>query len=150
MKPIVVSRDVAAKPDAVWSVITDLAGSPNVVSAIDRIEVLTEGPFAVGTRWRESRTMFGKSATEEMTVSALEPGRSYTVVADSNGVHYESSFVIEEAATGSRLTMTFGGEATSSAARVMGALMSPFLKGSMSKALAKDLDDLAAAAEALS
>jgi uncharacterized protein YndB with AHSA1/START domain len=149
MKPIIVSREIAAPPEAVWSVITDLAGSPNVVTAIDRIDVLTEGPFAVGTRWRETRTMFGKSATEEMTVSAIEPGRSYTVVADSSGVHYESSFIIEATAAGCRLTMTFGGEATSTASRIMGTLMTPFLKGSMSKALAKDLDDLAVAAEAV-
>lgn len=149
MKPIEVSREVAASPEDVWAVITDLEGSANVVSAIDAVEVLTEGPFTVGTTWRETRTMFGRSATEEMTVSAIDAGRSYTVVADSNGMHYESSFRIDAVGDGSRITMTFGGEPTSTVSKVMGTLMTPFVKGSMTKALAQDLDDLAAAAEAV-
>lgn len=43
---------------------------------IQRIEVLTPGPFAVGTRWRETRKMFGKEASETFTVTAIEPGKS--------------------------------------------------------------------------
>ncbi len=60
---------------------TDLAGAPRVVRGIDAVEVLTPGEFGVGTRWRETRTMLGRSATEEMTVTAMEPQRSYTTEA---------------------------------------------------------------------
>ena len=147
MKPITVTREIDAPPERVWAVITDLEGSSEVIAAIDKVEVLTPGPFAVGTTWRETRTMFGRSATEEMTVSDVNPGHGYTVVADSSGVHYTSSFIVEPSSGGSRLTMTFGGEATSRGARAMGALMAPFMRSSMTKALARDLGDIAAAAE---
>jgi carbon monoxide dehydrogenase subunit G len=148
MSGITVSRDVAAPVDAVWAVITDLEASAARISAIDKVEVLTDGPFAVGTRWRETRTMFGKQATEEMSVSAIDPGRSYTVVADSHGAHYESAFIVEPTDAGSRLTMTFDGQATSAVGKVMSALTGWIFKGATTKALAKDLDEIAAAAEA--
>lgn len=150
MKPIQVSRDIKAPAEQVWAVITDLQGSPDVVDAIERVEVLTPGPFGVGTTWRETRTMFGKSATEEMAVSSVDPGRGYTVVADSSGVHYESSFRIDPTPSGSHLTMSFGGHPTTTIASVMGALMGPFVRRSMTKALAQDLAELAQAAEARS
>jgi hypothetical protein len=148
MSGIAVSRDVAAAPEAVWSVITDLEGSAQRITAIDGIEILTDGPFAVGTTWRETRTMFGRRATEEMSVSAIEPGRGYTVVANSHGTHYESSFVISPTITGCRLTMTFDGRPTSVFGKVMGALTGWLVKGATTKALAMDLDEIASAAEA--
>jgi hypothetical protein len=42
--------------------------------------------------------------------------------------------------------MTFDVEATSTSARIMG-VFSKFMEGSMRKSLARDLDDIAAAAE---
>ena len=70
-----VSREVAAPAERVWGIIIDLAGSPSVISAIDEVEVLAgPDPLGVGTRWRETRTMMGKSAAEEMWVTAVDPG----------------------------------------------------------------------------
>ena len=80
------SRVVNAPPEAVWAIVTDLAETANVIEAIESIEVLQgPDPLAVGTRWRESRTMFGKTASEEMEVTELDPGRSYTVEAGGRG-----------------------------------------------------------------
>src|SRR3712207_9524800 len=81
MQDVEVSRHVAATVERVWAVVTDLAGSPQVVRGIDAVEVLTPGEFGVGTRWRETRTMLGRSATEEMTVTAVDPQRAYTTEA---------------------------------------------------------------------
>ena len=71
---IQVTRTIDAPPEIVWTLITDIANSPQVISGIDSVTILgsTEG-FGVGTRWRETRTMFGKEATEEMEVSARSP-----------------------------------------------------------------------------
>jgi carbon monoxide dehydrogenase subunit G len=150
MKPLTLTRTIQAPPEVVWSVITDLPGSADVIGAITAIEMLTEGPFGPGTTWRETRTMFGKAATEEMTVAAVDEGRSYVVTAESSGVAYRSTFEVAPHAQGSALTMTFSGEATSPVAKVMSTLMSPLMKGSMTKALTQDLDDIASAAEARS
>lgn len=72
-RTVVVERVIRASPERVWEALTDLQGTERVLSGVERIEVLTEGGFAVGTRWRETRRMLGREATEEMYVTASEP-----------------------------------------------------------------------------
>ncbi|MGY1821580.1 SRPBCC family protein [Geodermatophilus sp. SYSU D00079] len=148
MQDVEVRRHVAAPVQRVWEVATDLVGAPRVVRAIDAVEVLTPGPFAVGTRWRETRTMMGRSATEEMTVTSVEPQRSYTVEAESRGARYVSTFAFAPSADGGTdVTTTFGGRPTTTVARVLGAVTAPLGRRMVGKALRQDLDDIATAAE---
>ena len=148
MQDVEVRRHVAASVQRVWDVATDLEGSPQVVRGIDAVEVLTPGPFGVGTRWRETRTMMGRSATEEMTVTAVEPQRSYRVEAASRGAHYVSTFAFAPSADGGTdVTTTFGGRPTSTMARVLGAVTAPLGRRAVTTALEQDLHDIAAAAE---
>ncbi len=148
MQDVEVRRHVAAPVQRVWEVATDLAGSPQVVRGIDAVEVLTPGPFGVGTRWRETRTMMGRSATEEMSVTAVEPQRSYRVEAASRGAHYVSTFAFAPSPDGGTdVTTTFGGRPTSTVARVLGAITAPLGRRAVTKALEQDLQDIAAAAE---
>lgn len=146
MAMLTVSRDVDAPAATVWAIITDLAGAPERLSSVIAVDVL-EGPeFRVGTRWRETRTMFGRTATEEMTVSAVEPGRSYTTEADSHNAHYTSAMSVTPTGAGCRLTMTFEGQPHGFAARVMAVTLGWLLAGQTRKAMARDLDEIAAAA----
>ena len=147
MQDVEVRRNVAAPVERVWAVTTDLAGSPEVVRGIEAVEVLTPGEFGVGTRWRETRTMFGRSATEEMTVTAVEPQRSYTTEAVRPGVRYVSTVAVAPAGDGSELTLTFGARPTSTVTRVLGAVTGPLGRRAVARALEKDLADLASAAE---
>ena len=148
MQDVEVRRHVAAPVQRVWDVATDLAGAAQVIQGIDAVEVLTPGPFGVGTRWRETRTMMGRSATEEMTVTAVEPQRSYTVETTSSGAHYVSTFAFAPSADGGTdVTTTFGGRPTTTVARVLGALTAPLGRRAVTKALEQDLRDIAEAAE---
>ena len=149
MKPIRVERPVAAPPERVWAIVTDLERSPTVIQGIDRVERLDDGiGFGVGTRWRETRTIFGKEATEVMEIAAVEPGRSYVATANSRGMRYRTEVGVDPAdAGGSRIWMSMAGEAEGAVARVMGAVVGPLFRGATRKLLAKDLDDIAAAAE---
>ncbi len=147
---IQVNRDIGATAERVWGIITDLAGSPAVLSGVDSVEILAGGEqFTVGTRWRETRTMFGAKATEVMEVATLTEGRSYDVVAESRGTRYATSMeVVPSEEGGSRLTMTFRGEPTSAVAKVLGATLGRLMLGPTRKAIERDLADIAAAAEA--
>ncbi|MGH3356323.1 MAG: SRPBCC family protein [Nocardioidaceae bacterium] len=111
MTSVTARRAVDAPTDRVWALATDVPRWPETISGISRIEMLSEGEFGPGTRWRETRTMFGREATEEMWVSTVDPGRSYTVEADSHGAHYVSTFTFD--AVGEQRTeivLTFTGE----------------------------------------
>lgn len=148
MRQVEVRRRVAAPVERVWALATDLPGAPRVLSGVEAVEVLTPGPFAVGTRWRETRTMFGRSTTEEMWVTAVQPQRSYTVEATSSGAHYTSTFDFAPAADGGTdVMLRFGARPTNPAARVLAAITATLAGRSVSKALEGDLNDLARAAE---
>lgn len=63
---IEVSRNIAAPPSAVWRVLTALDEAPTTLRGVKAVERLDGTGYEVGTRWRETRVMFGQSATEEM------------------------------------------------------------------------------------
>ena len=150
MKAITASRHVNASADVVWGVLTDLEGSVDTISAIEKVEILSnDTTFGVGFAWRETRTMFGRTATEEMVVIRVTPGKEYAVEADPDGANYRS--VMSVAATGdgtSTVSMEFSADPRSTVSRLLGATVGRLFVGSMKKAIAADLDDIAAAAEA--
>jgi carbon monoxide dehydrogenase subunit G len=147
MTVITVERDVAATAEKVWAIVTDLERTKDVISAITALERTDEGSgFGVGTAWQETRVMFGREATESMAVTEIDAGRSYVVESLSRGVLYRSVMRIEAAEDGCHLAWDFGAEAQSTSAKLM-AVMGKLFEGSTRKALAKDLDDIAAAAE---
>lgn len=151
MKPLTVSQPIAAPPERVFALATDLAGAAERITGIDSVELLSgEGPFGVGTRWRETRTLMGREATEEMWVTAFEPGRSYTAEAESNGCHYVTTLTCASAGDGTLASIRFRGEPTSLGSRVMLTLMAPltwWMTKMVRRCLEEDLADLRAAAE---
>lgn len=148
MASLTVSRDIAADPSEVWSVMVGMDRWVDVVEAIEEVERLDGGhDFGLGTKWRETRTMFGRKATEVMEVTEFEDGAGYSTFAESHGSKYYSAMRVDPNAGGSRLTMTFRGEPQSLLAKVLDATMGRFFIGATRKALAKDLDDIATAAE---
>lgn len=148
MADMQVQRRIAAPPDRVWSIITDVEGSSTIISGIDSVEQLGSGPFGVGTAWRETRTMFGKQATEEMRVVAVEEGRSYTVESQAAGTTYRSTMAVEPDGDGAMLSMSFSAEAGSSISKLFASTIGKLFEGGTRKALEQDLADIAAAAEA--
>lgn len=145
---VTVSRTVAAPVETVWAVATDLAAAPETLSGVARVEVLEGETFGVGTRWRETRTMMGREATEEMVVTAAAVPSSYTVEADNHGVHYASTFAFAAlGADRTEATMTFAGTPTEPQNPLM-KLMGRFGMRMVRRTLEQDLADLARAAEA--
>ncbi len=144
---IAISRHIAASPDRVWAVVTDIEHSAEVIRAIDGVEMHSGADFRVGTRWTETRTMMGRTATETMEVTAVEPVASYVVEAESAGTHYRSEFRLTPEGDGTFLTMTFSAHPTTLGAKVLAATLGRLFSSATRKALAADLDDIAQAAE---
>lgn len=147
MNAVTVSRHVDAPPDRVWTVLTDLEHSADVIRAIGSVEIHTGTGFDVGTRWTETRTMLGRTASETMEVTAITPRRSYVVEADSGGTHYRSEFRIAPDGGGTTLTMSFDGQPSGLGGKVAAATLGRLFARPTRKALAADLDDIAQASE---
>lgn len=148
---ISLTQHVNAPADKVWAVISDIPGSAATLSGIDAVQLLSDGPYGEGTRWKETRTMMGKSETVEMWVSQADPPRSTTVKALQGGADYTSRFTLADRDGGTDLTLTFGAE-LQNPSRMTKLAMALFGKLGMRitrKALAKDLAEIAAKAESL-
>jgi len=135
--------------EEIWKVITDIENCADRISGIEEVEIL-EKPEAglVGLKWKETRTMFGKSATEVMWITDVVENESYDVRAESHGAVYSSKLSIVEEGGSLILRMDFGGEAQTFMAKLMSAIMGMFFKGATEKAMLKDLEDIKAAVEA--
>ena len=145
------TQHVNAPADKVWAVISDIPGSAATLSGIDSIQMLSDGPYGEGTRWKETRTMMGRTETVEMWVSQADPPRSTTVKALQGGADYTSRFTLADRDGGTDLTLTFGAEVLNPS-RMSKLAMAVFGKLGMNitrKALAKDLAEIAAKAESL-
>ena len=153
---ITLTQHVNASPDKVWAVFSDIPGSAATLSGIDSIQMLSEGGYGEGTRWKETRTMMGRAETVEMWVSQAEPpspahAGSTTVKALQSGADYTTRFTLAERDGGTDLSLTFGAEVVKPTL-LSKIAMTLFGKIGMSmtrKMLAKDLAEIAAKAESL-
>ena len=145
------TQHIHASPEKVWSVISDIPGSAATLSGIDSVQMLSEGPYGEGTRWKETRTMMGRAETVEMWVAQADPPRSTTVKAFQGGADYTSRFSLAERDGGTDLTLTFGAEVVKPTAlsKITMALFGKIGMSFTRKALAKDLAEIAARAESL-
>ncbi len=143
-RSVVVERRVAASQGRVWEALTDLGRMDRMLSGVTRVEVLTDGGFGVGTRWRETRRMFGKDATEEMWVTVSEPPERYVVEAESHGSRYVSKWVLRaDGPESTTILMTFSADATGAVAGLLAKVMGSVGARAVRKAVTKDLDDVA-------
>jgi carbon monoxide dehydrogenase subunit G len=139
-----VSVEIDAPPDTALAVITDIPRWPDVMRGVERVALLEPGAPRVGTRFRVTRTMFGRSASEDMTVAELSP--RLVLTAENHGTRYVVTHAVEPAARGSRLVLTFEGVPVSLAARLFSVIGLLFM-GALRRQLAADLADLKAEAE---
>lgn len=132
--------------EAVYGVFTDIEASSRLISGIERIEMLTTGEFAAGTSWRETRRMFGREATEVLTVTQAEEPTFYVVTAQSQGTLYTTRVDFAEEGETTTVTMTFVAEPSTFVAKAM-SLLGLLAKRATASAIRRDLEDLKAAAE---
>lgn len=152
---ITVTETVNASLDRVFAVASDIPNAAGFIQGIESIETLTEappspnniGPVGLGYGWREVRIMFGKKATEDMSISEWSPSTSYSVEARSHGCHYLSNYSFES--TGEQattITMSFNATPETFMAKVMMKVFAAMTK-KLTKCLVDDLRDIKTAAE---
>lgn len=146
MGSFVATVQIAAPVERVFAAAVDIPNAPQRVPSIRRVEMLTSGPVRVGTRWRETRVMFKREATEELQVTGMEPNRSFGVGCTSCGCQYESTFRFVGEGRGTRVELEVRYRALTLAAKLM-APLAWLMAGAMRKMIQQDLDELKASIE---
>lgn len=133
---------------AIWAAITDIENASKTISGIENIEVVEKPPSGlVGLRWRETRQLFGKSATAEKWITDAAENEFYKTRAEDGGFVFLTTKSISESSGGMVLTEAHESKPQSFAARLMLVPMSLFFKGVIKKAALQDLNDIKAAVE---
>lgn len=134
---------VKAPKEAIWAVICDIDHCDTNISGIQKVEILERPDHGmVGLKWRETRTMFGKEATEVMWITEAEENSYYKTRAESHGSIYISRMGIIEQGNHCVLSMGFEGVALTFGAKVGYAIFSKMMAKSTEKALLVDLEDI--------
>jgi carbon monoxide dehydrogenase subunit G len=133
---------------AIWAAITDVENASDTISGIEKVEILEKpenGP--VGLKWRETRTIFGKTATEVMWITDAAENEYYKTRAESHGSIYITTMRISEQDGGNVLTMTHDSQPQGIMAKMMCVPMGLVFKGTMRKLIQQDLKDIKKAVE---
>ncbi len=148
MAALTYSTRIDAPADRVFAVAADIPNAAGRISGITKVELETDGPVGTGTRFRETRVMFGKEHTETLEITEFDPPRSYSVGCDSCGVLWDSRFTFTPEAGGTRVGVVMKSTPRTLMAKLMGALTAPMMRKTMDKCINGDLADLKRACEA--
>jgi len=146
MTTVTVDTQVAAPIEQVFKVFTDLEHGAERVSNIQKIELLTPGGFALGTRWLETREVLGRLDSAEMEVTAFERNRTYTITHYKAGARIDAVFTFEPVEGGTKVRIAYALESHG----LPPGLLAPLMWVSASKVrdvISGDLADLKASLE---
>ncbi len=119
--------DVAAPPERVFAIMTDIERWPEWTSSVTGIEQLEPGPLKVGTR---AKIRQPKLLPAIWKVTAIEPGRGFTWINTGPGVRVAGNHFVEPIEGGTRVTLSlqFGGFLGPLVARLTAELNNRYLK----------------------
>ena len=146
MTTVTVDTQVAAPVQQVFEVFTDLEHGAGRVSNIKKIEVLTTGGFALGTRWLETREVLRHLDSAEMEVTAFERNRTYTITHHKAGTRIDAVFTFEPVEGGTKVRIAYALEGHG----LPPGLLAPLMWASAGKVrdvISGDLADLKASLE---
>jgi len=137
------TKRIEAPLEAVFETATDLQRAAEHIRGIEKIELLTTLPVRVGTRWRETRRVMGRSDTQTLEVTAFDPPHGYTIGCDSCGSYFETTFRFAPAAgNATDVTLEVRCEARSLVAKLMSPIGNLMFGRVMRKCMSDDLEDI--------
>jgi carbon monoxide dehydrogenase subunit G len=131
---------VAAPPDIAFAAAIDVSNWPRFISGIQSVAVLTPGPVTAGTRFLETRVMFGRQATEEMTFAEITPPDRFVLTAFNHGTAYRAEHLFAAEGAETRMTLVFEGHPSTLVSRLFAPLGRLFA-GTVRRQLEADLAD---------
>ncbi|WP_404396130.1 SRPBCC family protein [Pseudoalteromonas phenolica] len=134
---------IPATKEQIWRIISDIRHAHQHISAIKSLVIIEQPKEGLkGLKWQETRTMFGKDASEIMWITESETNVFYKTKAQSHGCDYYSEMRITEHKEQCELIMSFKGEPHTLFAKFMSAIMSRFMVQQLRKTIQADLEDI--------
>lgn len=146
MPSFTLSDVIHASPAVVFDTFTNLDRATERVPSIVRIERLTPGAFGLGTKFRETRVVFKREASETFEVTAFEPNQMFELTARSCGAMYQTQFRFAPTDAGTRVDVAMTIRAESFLAKLFTPL-SRMMMGMVKKCVAADVVALKKVAE---
>jgi hypothetical protein len=90
-------------PDQVFAYITNLENERRWQAEIERIQLLTPGPLALGSEFEEVRRSLGRQYTWRFRVTEFEPPWRFSIASIQGKPRYTGSRICSQTPTGTRL-----------------------------------------------
>ena len=133
---------------AIWAAITSIENASETISGIEKIEVVEKPANGlVGLKWRETRMLFGKSATVEKWITDAAENEFYKTRAEDKGFVFLSTMSISESSGVITLTSSHDSKPQGIVATLLSLPMGFLFKGVAKKALLQDLNDIKSVVE---
>jgi carbon monoxide dehydrogenase subunit G len=131
-----------SKPN-VYKYLLNLDDAKNWMKGLVRMERLDEGPIQVGSKWMETRKMYGHESTEHFEVTELhEPDKIVLRCDGTKGTTGKGEFIytyrLKSAGDSTEITLNGEINGLTGMAKFFGKMMA----GTFKKACAKDLEAL--------
>jgi uncharacterized protein YndB with AHSA1/START domain len=101
--------EISRPPEDVFAWLTDVEQLTRWQKSL--LDARADGPFEIGTRIAEKRSLFGRQAETELEVTALEPTRRLTLKTVRGPVELEVDHQLEPNESGTTLHVTAAGRA---------------------------------------
>ncbi len=128
MPRIVVTKTINAPAEDVFRTVADIREFSQALPHIMKYEILTDCELGVGTRFRETRLMQGKTATTELEITEYDEPNHVRIVADSHGAVWDSVYTVREENGETELTMTMDAKPYKLMQRIMIGLICKMIK----------------------
>jgi len=131
-----VIRSIHAPAGVVFQTVADAKRFAQAISGVTKVEVVSEAPSGVGTRFRQSRLMNGKETTMEFEVTEYVKNERVRIVNETHGTIWDSLFTLAPSNGSTTLTMRMETRSLRLLPRLLMPLVCLFIK----KAVEKDID----------
>lgn len=133
MKRVERSARIAASPDVLFEFVADIDNIGEWQTGVERIERLTPGPIAAGSRARLVRTVMGQRIEAPLTIAEYDPPRRLAIESAMSGVKARGVLDLEPVDAGRATDLRFTME-------IRGSLITSFLEPMVANAAGADVD----------